>query len=87
MKKGIRFPKMIVEPSDGFILTWLVYNIHTLIGFFGPAVCVEGIETSEMCNIIRDYGIHSFQGFYYSKPISIKELVEKVKDGAECFAK
>ena len=34
-----------------------------------------------MRDIIKDYGIHSFQGYYYSKPISIDELLEKVKSG------
>lgn len=58
-----------------------------LAGIFGPAVCVEGIETSGMCDIIRDYGIHSFQGYYYSKPISIEALLAKVKEGVECFAR
>ena len=65
----------------------LLENFTGLAGIFGPAVCVEGIETSGMCNIIRDYGIHSFQGYYYSKPISIDALMVKVKEGVECFAK
>ncbi|MBQ1547124.1 MAG: EAL domain-containing protein [Lachnospiraceae bacterium] len=65
----------------------LLESFTGLAGIFGPDVCVEGIETSGMCNIIRDYGVHSFQGYYYSKPIPIEDLLEKVKDGAECFAK
>ncbi len=65
----------------------LLSDFTDMAGIFGAKVCVEGIETSGMCNIIRDYGIHSFQGYYYSKPIQIDELCEKVKSGANCFSK
>jgi len=65
----------------------LLESFTGLAGIFGPDVCVEGIETSGMCDIIRDYGIHSFQGYYYSKPIPIEALMAKIKDGVECFAK
>ena len=56
-----------------------------MAGTFGADVCVEGIETSGMRDIIQDYGVHSFQGYYYSKPLPIDELLEKVKGGAGCF--
>lgn len=48
---------------------------------FGAGVCVEGIETYGMRNIIRNYGVNSFQGFFYSKPLPIGELIEKTKNG------
>ena len=65
----------------------LLNNFTDLAGVFGADVCVEGIETAGMRDIIREYGIHSFQGYYYSKPITIDKLLEKVKDGSYCFAK
>ncbi|MCR4624608.1 MAG: EAL domain-containing protein [Lachnospiraceae bacterium] len=65
----------------------LLNNCTNLAGNFGADVCVEGVETSGMRDIIKDYGIHSFQGYYYSKPIPIEELLEKVKSGRDCFAK
>ncbi|MBR4777046.1 MAG: EAL domain-containing protein [Lachnospiraceae bacterium] len=63
----------------------LLNNCTDLAGNFGADVCVEGVETSGMRDIIKDYGIHSFQGYYYSKPISIDELLEMVKNGPDCF--
>ena len=65
----------------------LLRNFTDLAGVFGADVCVEGIETPGMRDIIREYGIHSFQGYYYSKPITIDELLEKVKTGSYCFAR
>ncbi len=58
-----------------------------LAGIFGPDVCVEGIETSGMCDIIKEYGIHSFQGYYYSKPLPFEEFLGKIKAGTDCFVK
>lgn len=65
----------------------LLNNFTDIAGTFGADVCVEGVETSGMRNIIRGYGIHSFQGYYYSKPLAIEELLEKAKNGIDCFAK
>ncbi len=63
----------------------LLKSFTGLAGIFGPNVCVEGIETSGMCDIIRDYGIHCLQGYYYSKPIPVEDFLEKIKNGADCF--
>ena len=65
----------------------LLSSIKDVAGIFGAKVCVEGIETSGMRDIIRDYSVHSFQGYYYSKPVPMDELIEMVKKGSDCFAK
>ena len=65
----------------------LLNNFTDMAGTFGAEVCVEGIETSGMRDIIRDYGIHSFQGYYYSKPVPIEELLDRLKTGSNCFIK
>lgn len=57
----------------------LLNNFTDMAGIFGADVCVEGIETPGMRDIIRDYGIHSFQGYYYSKPVPIEELLDRIK--------
>ena len=65
----------------------LLNNFTDIAGTFGADVCVEGIESSGMRDIIKDYGIHSFQGYYYSKPIPIEEFLSKVRSGTNCFAR
>lgn len=55
----------------------LVNNLADAAKIFGTKVCVEGIETSGMRDILREYGIHSLQGYYYSKPIENEELIAK----------
>ncbi len=51
--------------------------ISSLAGAFSAEVCVEGVETAQMRDFLRKYGIKSFQGYYYSKPIPMEEFIKK----------
>lgn len=53
----------------------LIRNIAGFIHGFDSKICVEGIETKGMINILRNYNIDSFQGYYYSKPLPLDELM------------
>ena len=55
----------------------LVNNLADAANIFEAKVCVEGIETPGMRDILREYGIHSFQGYYYSNPIEKEEVIAK----------
>jgi EAL domain-containing protein (putative c-di-GMP-specific phosphodiesterase class I) len=55
----------------------LVNNLADFARIFEAKVCVEGIETSGMRDILREYGINCFQGYYYSKPIAYEEIITK----------
>lgn len=48
----------------------IVYACHQ----FGKQVCAEGVETAEELSIIRDTGCDMVQGFYYYKPMEIRDL-------------
>ena len=37
---------------------------------------VEGVETKEEAELLRNYGCDFFQGYYYSKPIPEEEFVK-----------
>ncbi|MCR5144162.1 MAG: GGDEF domain-containing phosphodiesterase [Lachnospiraceae bacterium] len=67
----------------------LVNSILEMAVLYGTDVCVEGIETCGMCDILRGYEVNSFQGYYYSRPIEIEELMSKIKTeaGELCFSK
>ncbi|MCM1507608.1 MAG: EAL domain-containing protein [Ruminococcus flavefaciens] len=51
--------------------------ISSLADAFKAEVCVEGVETADMRDFLRNYGIKSFQGYYYSKPIPAEEFIKK----------
>lgn len=54
----------------------LIENFTNIASTFGAGVCVEGIENSNMRDILRDYSVKSFQGYFYSKPLYLEALRE-----------
>lgn len=43
---------------------------------YSAEVCVEGVETVEMRDILRKYRIKSLQGFLYSKPVPLSDFMK-----------
>ena len=58
------------SPKSPLIIRDLIHLCHSI----GVEVVVEGVETSEQLNFIRQCGGDYIQGFYYSKPIPPSEL-------------
>ncbi|MDO4989844.1 MAG: EAL domain-containing protein [Eubacteriales bacterium] len=54
----------------------LIRIIADLAAIFGAKVCVEGIETEGMRDILKQYHVESFQGYYYAKPLPIGDFLE-----------
>ena len=55
---------------------------HAIIGLahgLNINVIAEGVETSDVCDILVDKGCDEAQGFYYSRAVSIGELASVVK--------
>ena len=55
----------------------LVRSIADLAAIFRAKVCVEGIETAGMRDILRKYHVGSFQGYYYAKPLLLEEILAR----------
>lgn len=53
----------------------LVKSFVKVATTFGAKVCVEGIETSGMRDILQQYNIQSFQGYYYGKPLELRDFL------------
>lgn len=76
----IKFDKSFVDsaidnPKNQLVLKHLMKMVidSTMIAL------VEGVETEEMSNLIEQYGGNLIQGFYYAKPLPMKEFVEFIK--------
>ena len=54
----------------------LIGSIVGLASIFGAKVCAEGVETAGMRDILRKYEVKSFQGYYYSKPIMLEQVMK-----------
>ena len=52
-----------------------------LASVFRSKVCVEGIETAGMRDILREFHVQSFQGYYYAKPIPLEQCLVWKKEG------
>ena len=64
----------LIEGNDADRM--VVGNIAGLASIFNAAVCVEGIETEGMRDILRSYHVKSFQGYYYAKPLALERFLE-----------
>lgn len=51
--------------------------ISELANSFSSSVTAEGVETSEMRDFLLRFKIKSLQGYYYSKPIPVKDFLDK----------
>ena len=54
----------------------LVKYIAGLASLFSAKVCVEGIETEGMRDILQGFHVESFQGYYYAKPLMPDKIVK-----------
>lgn len=41
-------------------------------------ICIEGIETEEIRDFVNQYNPELYQGYYYSKPVTIDKLLEYI---------
>ena len=57
----------------------IVNGIVGLSKTLGMSVVAEGVETVEQLNTLREAGCEEYQGYYFSRPIPIKELESLLK--------
>ncbi len=53
----------------------LIKSFVGVASTYGAVVCIEGIETSGMRDILQSFNVHSFQGYYYAKPLELKDFI------------
>lgn len=53
----------------------LIKHFSGLASLFGAKVCVEGVETVCIRNILRKFKVESFQGYYYARPLKLNEFI------------
>ena len=58
----------------------LIKHFSSLASLFGAKVCVEGIETAGMRDILQKLNVESFQGYYYAKPLLLDDFFEWQKE-------
>ena len=62
-----------LEGGEGNILRRLI----EIAAARGIAVCVKGVETAQMRDMVRQCGPHSLQGNYFAPPMTMAEIIEQ----------
>lgn len=44
-------------------------------------VCMEGLEDREMIDFVKQYGVYSYQGYYFAKPMPMEQFIGKYSIG------
>lgn len=72
----VKIDKVFVDEitTDSCKNARLIGVMNELADICGSKVCVEGVETVEQCEILRRCGVHSIQGYYFSKPVPAEEF-------------
>lgn len=57
----------------------IVQAIITMCQGLSLKTVAEGVETAEQLHLLRDYGCHVAQGFYYSRPVPVEDFESFIK--------
>jgi EAL domain-containing protein (putative c-di-GMP-specific phosphodiesterase class I) len=57
----------------------IVKTIITLANELGKSVVAEGIEIEEHVSMLTDLSCEYGQGFYYSKPVNSRDVIQLLK--------
>jgi EAL domain-containing protein (putative c-di-GMP-specific phosphodiesterase class I) len=63
------------DPNSGAVAHAIIALAHSL----KINVIAEGVESSDVCDILANEGCDEAQGFYYSKAVPIDELLKVVR--------
>ena len=58
----------------------LLEHFTNVASTFGAKVCVEGVETAGMRDVLQTFNVYSFQGYFYSRPVDIESFIAWTKE-------
>lgn len=80
IKLDMRFMQRFEESEECRII--LTELIRMAIGL-GIDTVTEGVETKEQADFLKEIGCTKLQGFYYVKPIPLREILRRYESGIE----
>jgi EAL domain-containing protein (putative c-di-GMP-specific phosphodiesterase class I) len=83
-----QFPIDIIKIDQSFVRKMdeqhtnksIVRTIHSLASNLNMFCIAEGVETQKQLKFLTELGCNYMQGYYFSKPLPIDELLSKEKD-------
>ena len=64
-----------IDENDAAIVTAII----AMAGSLNIQVIAEGVESKEQIDFLKQRGCSQYQGFYFSKPLSALETIQKLK--------
>ena len=64
-----------VNPDDAAITTAIIGMARAL----NLEVLAEGVETEAQLSFLREQRCYEIQGYYYSRPVAVDQIVEKLR--------
>lgn len=75
----IKIDKCLTVASNGsLIYSAVIDSIISLSEQLQIQVVAEGVENNEQLALLKDKGVHFFQGYLFSKPLSIREFCTRM---------
>ena len=80
IKFDMAFLKNIDKGESGKII---LAELMQMAASPGKDTVCEGVETKEQMEFLQEIGCSKMQGYYYSKPISLEQILERYKTGTQ----
>ena len=78
IKFDMRFMHRFEESRESKII---LSELLRMTKALGVDTVVEGVETEEQVRFLREAGCGRIQGYYYSKPLPLEEIVRRCREG------
>ena len=79
LKFDMGFMRRLHEGESGKIILTELVKMATSLGM--DTIC-EGVETAEQVHFLQEIGCSKLQGYYFSKPVSYQEILERKEKGS-----
>ncbi|WP_441005382.1 putative bifunctional diguanylate cyclase/phosphodiesterase [Methylobacterium carpenticola] len=70
----VKVDRLFVQASDTPRGAKMLKDIVTLVQNSGQNIVVEGVETGDQVELLKQYGVRLLQGFYFNRPMSADAL-------------
>lgn len=58
----------------------IVDNIKNIAHLLNMKIVIEGVETEKQFSLLNEVGCDYFQGYYFSKPVELNQVLKMIKD-------
>jgi len=77
--KVLKIDKSIIDKIETKRGSKIISSVIKLTKELGIQSVAEGVETQEQLDILREMDVDLIQGYFFSKPLEIREFIEKYK--------